>query len=874
MKYPPGPLPLDSPRSRKDGNNNSSRTDPNSRSDIASVQRSENSSSQGSKVDLALATIGASRLLRRSAIVGAAATLLGGAGALPLTGSACCRRGLLVVNAWLWGGSALMGLVCICWLPLEGGGPGEYESVPRVPKNTTQSTAAPPASRGAVELSRPGPKKMGLLVMPRQISREIDHNEGSNKLVSPMMSPREIDGDSSANPSTPRGEDTLGPLPGSTWGNRYRKQMPRAIIGMSPRKGRSSTPSEASYDTSSTLTLGAPLGRTLNTMELALKQAEQQHKDALALERAGGMETPNLPDYRYRRFNFFQVPLKGCNSSPVCYMVSCVGAIVVVCIASTVFAAFWKTVSVRSPANRLTGSQSFSPVLPVNGSTTSRSPRDQTLVACTGLSCEWALRVIKWKVHEWGSCTNRCGSGVMRRQVECRSGTVAYCRLRGQEPARWKECQQYDGCFWEVGNWSLCSNACGSGTQHREVRCSSKRIRDDCLYNEGEPESRRPCEETLGCSWDLGSWGACSSHCGSGEQRRALHCKGNPGITSATSSTTASSSSSLPRLRSTTVSSGSVSPWMDYSGSDKAAESYPYEAGRRLTKGCESLPNDVVTRWTVRSCEGISDCRWRVHDWGSCSGTCSSATRTRNITCANGTMAECRRRGEAPERTSHCTPAGCNAGAFWFGCACALSGTSDTVLAMAGALNALSGWTTASASWLIMVSRLPRASCTGNPKAVALLPLGSILFAGLSALVVSTVLGCSPAGCVSHARGIVVESGQFTVGLQGLAVWLAMLPGSKAQMESSISCIVLWACAGFMFLGLVAMTLHSNMGTLLVVGAEQLYRFCLAKLMPLLFAVLLVFLLVSALGCAYTNLGLKTRRSSLEDRVYRVLDNL
>jgi len=667
---------------------------------------------------------------------------------------------------------------------------------------------------------------------------------------------------------------------------------PRRAMAVLGGQGGRSTPSEASFATHSTLTLGAPLGRTLNTLELAFEEARVAREQAQDRTGKGPGISPSLPEFQASwRFNKI---LEGCSNSPFCYLVSMVGAIVVVCIGSTVIAALWKTKPAVSPTNKLaTGNENFNPVLPVNESTTSRSPRDQTLVPCTGLSCEWALRVIKWKVHDWGSCTNHCGYGVMRRKVECRSGGVAYCRLSGQEPSRQKECQQYDGCSWEVGNWSLCSNACGAGTQHRDVRCTSKRTRDDCLVNGGEPTSRRQCQETVGCSWILGPWGACSSHCGSGEQRRALHCKGDHSITMATGSTTAANGHAstkswtpYPGITSTTSaqsrrSAGNaqvVATGMD-GGSQKGMTVYPADVyrgavGRRLTTGCESVPDDLMTRWTVRSCVGVNGCRWRIHDWGSCSGTCSAATQTRNISCANGSMADCRRRGKTPERTSHCIPSGCNAGAFWFGCACVPSDTGNLALAVAGALNALSGWTMAAASWQIMVVKLPRERCAGNPKAVALLPLGSIVFAGFSALMVSNIFGCSPAGCVSHARGIVVDSGQFTAGLAGMAVWLIMLPGSKAQMENSISSIMLWACAGFLFLGLLAISLHGRMGTLLAVAAEQLYRFGWAKLWPSLFAVLLLCLLVSALGCAYMNLGLKTHCSSLEDRIHRVLGNL
>mmetsp|Transcript_3912 Transcript_3912/g.7904 ORF Transcript_3912/g.7904 Transcript_3912/m.7904 type:complete len:898 (-) Transcript_3912:181-2874(-) len=875
MKSPVGHLPLDSISGES-----SSSTRPSARSDLG----------------LELATVGAWKLLRRSAIVGAAATLLGGAGALPLTGSACCRKGLLVVNASIWGGSALAVMVCLCWLPHDAGGPTEYQSVPVA---AAESTAPSTTSRGTAEQHGSG-SMISIDSKPTGFAR--------------TRSPITGEQSSFATPSTPRREeeDSLGPLPG-LGSSRSRLRMAKAKF--SPRKdhGRStpsdpmaSEVSEASFDTSSTLTLGAPLGRTLNTLEIAIERAREQ-----ARQNGGAQRSPNLPEFgaSWRLSKFLEVVFWKSSNSPLCYMVSCVGAILVVCVASTVLALLWKEKTVRSHASRQVGSHSFSPVMRVQDSTTPRSPRDQKLVACTGLSCKWALRVIKWKVHEWGPCTNKCGSGVVRREVECRSGTVAYCRLRGQEPARWKECQQYDGCFWEVGNWSLCSNACGFGSQHREVHCPSK-VRDDCLYHGGEPQSKRQCKETIGCSWDLGSWGACSSKCGNGEQRRVMHCKGNPGITAAIGLATGSSATGLatgsstlppsdhssklswlhqqgaatdgkvPGLAGHSANTDIVPPNgqnygnMGVSGGDQAAEMYRGTVGRRLTRGCVSLPADQVSRWTVRSCVGVGGCRWRALDWGSCTGTCSLATRTRNISCADGSIADCKRFGAFPERTSRCTPSGCNAGAKWFGCTCVPGDIGETVLAMAGALNALSGWTTACMMWLMLAARLPRSSCTGNPKAVALMPLASILFAGISAFLASLALGCSPAGCASRARGIVINSGQFTVGLEGLAVWLVMLPSAQAQMQNSISCIVLWACAGFVLLGLVAMALHDSMGTTLAVGAEQLYRFCWAKKWPLLLTILLICLVVSALRCAYTNLGLKTRFSTikaLEDRIHRVL---
>lgn len=89
--------------------------------------------------------------------------------------------------------------------------------------------------------------------------------------------------------------------------------------------------------------------------------------------------------------------------------------------------------------------------------------------------------------------------------------------------------------IWRVGEWGTCSQACGTGTQSRAVACVNKnnQVVPEERCKEVKPTSTQACN-TQACSgsptWNVGPWGSCSSSCGNGTQTRVVECRDSTGI--------------------------------------------------------------------------------------------------------------------------------------------------------------------------------------------------------------------------------------------------------------------------------------------------------------------------------------------------------
>jgi hypothetical protein len=130
---------------------------------------------------------------------------------------------------------------------------------------------------------------------------------------------------------------------------------------------------------------------------------------------------------------------------------------------------------------------------------------------CTDFSgCSYA-----WSIGNYSLCSTMCGVGTKRRTVAClRTGpssssvpTIAdssHCSAGSSTPVNSEPCFELEGCSyeWHTGDWSECSDTCGSGIHTRAVHCK----RDDGVTVESSfcsastaPNSVGVCSDASGC---------------------------------------------------------------------------------------------------------------------------------------------------------------------------------------------------------------------------------------------------------------------------------------------------------------------------------------------------------------------------------------
>uniref|UniRef100_A0A667WKB6 ADAM metallopeptidase with thrombospondin type 1 motif 20 n=1 Tax=Myripristis murdjan TaxID=586833 RepID=A0A667WKB6_9TELE len=234
----------------------------------------------------------------------------------------------------------------------------------------------------------------------------------------------------------------------------------------------------------------------------------------------------------------------------------------------------------------------------------------------------WPKLFTQWRYGSWTTCSVSCGKGKRARYVSCRDaqGGVAdesYCAHLPRPP-------ESSACFspcgqWRAGEWSPCSVTCGVGRTTRQVVCSNyhqpvdqsfcdpderptteqectavpcpsiyhrQRVNDqpygypqDPGFHPGHSSWNVPSADN---QWRTGPWGACSSTCAGGFQRRVVVCQDADG-------------------RSNSYCDERVKP----------AES----------KSCDSGPCPL----------------WNYGVWGECTQTCGGGRRTRLVVCQRPT---------------------------------------------------------------------------------------------------------------------------------------------------------------------------------------------------------------------------------------------
>uniref|UniRef100_A0A672GMH5 ADAM metallopeptidase with thrombospondin type 1 motif, 9 n=1 Tax=Salarias fasciatus TaxID=181472 RepID=A0A672GMH5_SALFA len=218
----------------------------------------------------------------------------------------------------------------------------------------------------------------------------------------------------------------------------------------------------------------------------------------------------------------------------------------------------------------------------------------------------------QWRFGSWTQCSASCGKGTRMRYVSCRDnqGGVAEeaaCAHLPKPPAR-EVCSVVACGQWKVLEWTVCSVTCGQGKTTRQVVCVNF-SEQEVSASECDPDDRPTTEQDCAMSqcparssesrplpsspnagprsnlprsqshqWRTGPWGACSSTCAGGFQRRVVVCQDENG--------------------------------------------YP-------ANSCEdrSRPSEQ------RSCESGPCPQWVYGNWGECTKPCGGGIKTRLVVC-------------------------------------------------------------------------------------------------------------------------------------------------------------------------------------------------------------------------------------------------
>ncbi|XP_034240290.1 ADAMTS-like protein 4 [Thrips palmi] len=153
---------------------------------------------------------------------------------------------------------------------------------------------------------------------------------------------------------------------------------------------------------------------------------------------------------------------------------------------------------------------------------------------------------LSWLASEWSThCSAECGTGVQSRSVVC-SAAASKCDPRHRPAHTRACSSEGASCRgqWFASPWGPCSATCGQGAQTRGVAClqwqrgeARLEVRDDDFCDPRQkPEPQQPCAERA-CPphWYAGEWSECSQSCGTGAQKREVRCIGPGGPSTACS---------------------------------------------------------------------------------------------------------------------------------------------------------------------------------------------------------------------------------------------------------------------------------------------------------------------------------------------------
>ncbi|KAL1790423.1 A disintegrin and metalloproteinase with thrombospondin motifs 9 isoform X1 [Sigmodon hispidus] len=298
----------------------------------------------------------------------------------------------------------------------------------------------------------------------------------------------------------------------------------------------------------------------------------------------------------------------------------------------------------------------------------------------------------QWKALDWSSCSVTCGQGKATRQVVCvnysdhvidrtecdpdyipeteQDCSMSPCpqrisstgfvhpfqnedfRPRSDSPSR---THVLGGNQWRTGPWGACSSTCAGGSQRRVVVCQDENgyTANDCVERI-KPDEQRACESGPCPQWAYGSWGECTKLCGGGVRTRLVVCQRANGdrfpdlsceVLDKPPDREQCNTHACPQ-----DAAWSIGPWSSCSVS--CGRGHKQRNVYCLAKDGSHLESDYCKHLTKphghRRCRGGRCPRWKAGAWSQCSVSCGQGVQQRHVGCQMGT--------HKTARDSECSP--------------------------------------------------------------------------------------------------------------------------------------------------------------------------------------------------------------------------
>ncbi|XP_041047780.1 A disintegrin and metalloproteinase with thrombospondin motifs 9-like isoform X1 [Carcharodon carcharias] len=287
----------------------------------------------------------------------------------------------------------------------------------------------------------------------------------------------------------------------------------------------------------------------------------------------------------------------------------------------------------------------------------------------------------RWKTHEWTQCSVTCGQGKATRHVSCMNYknqivSESECDLDDQ-PLTEQECampsctprrhgydrsgqndhlfprtkilpthgdsdrtQRPGGSQWRTGPWGACSSTCAGGFQRRVVVCQDEDGYDtnNCA-EQAKPVEMRSCESGPCPQWIYGNWGECTQLCGGGARTRLVICQLQNG--QRLSDQNCEILDKPPdREQCNTRACPTDDVWHRgrwSSCSISCGKGSKYRTVYCMTKDGKEVEEENCKHLerpkTHKRCRGGRCPKWKTGDWAQCSALCGSGIQQREVFC-------------------------------------------------------------------------------------------------------------------------------------------------------------------------------------------------------------------------------------------------